>query len=80
MLAFNLQRKFFIRLFQNISHQTIPRSLLHCHIQSHSMSGMAYVLIASDEGGTPDLPDYYSIKAFNTGLTDAANTVKQGVN
>lgn len=39
----------------------------------HNIAGMAYVLIATDEGGSPDLPEYYSVKAFNNDL-DTVNS------
>lgn len=34
----------------------------------HNIGGMAYVLIATDEGGTPAMPEYYSVKALNKDL------------
>ncbi|EOR01328.1 Laccase-1 [Wallemia ichthyophaga EXF-994] len=43
-------------------------ALLHCHVNMHNIGGMAYVLIATDEGGTPAMPEYYSVKALNKDL------------
>lgn len=45
----------------------VTASLIHCHITSHQMSGMSYVLMSKeDEEQPPEMPNYYLNQAFNS--------------